>query len=136
MTFLVIDIFLAFSTLPCFTHDDSYFLLFGHYTPLDPLYTHPHAVFQVLHLALFSRNNKYYIRHLFLLSSSLHKQPSITAHLRSSMDTKTSTAYAHGPPSQFLDITTSIASFAADLDSWMSSNCLSLNPSKTQLIWL
>src|SRR6218665_967292 len=30
----------------------------------------------------------------------------------------------------------SIASLAADLDSWMSSNRLSLNPSKTQLIWL
>src|SRR6218665_598170 len=46
-------------------------------------------------------------------------------------------AHVHGPPpSQFLDITSSIASLAADLDSWMSSNCLSLNPSKTQLIWL
>src|SRR6218665_2444774 len=45
-------------------------------------------------------------------------------------------AYAHGPLSQFLDITSSIASLAADLDSWMSSNRLSLNPSKTQLIWL
>src|SRR6218665_1675652 len=44
-------------------------------------------------------------------------------------------AYVHGPP-QFLDITSSIASLAADLDSWMSSNRLSLNPSKTQLIWL
>src|SRR6218665_1554989 len=37
-------------------------------------------------------------------------------------------AYVHGPPSQFLDITSSIASIAADLDSWMSSNRLSLNP--------
>src|SRR6218665_2994674 len=45
-------------------------------------------------------------------------------------------AYVHGPPSQFLDITSSIASLAADLDSWMSCNRLSLNPSKTQLIWL
>src|SRR6218665_1095253 len=45
-------------------------------------------------------------------------------------------AYVHGPSSQFLDITSSIASLAADLDSWMSSNRLSLNPSKTQLIWL
>src|SRR6218665_1117729 len=44
--------------------------------------------------------------------------------------------YVHGPPSQFLDITSSIASLAADLDSWMSSNRVSLNPSKTQLIWL
>src|SRR6218665_1283103 len=45
-------------------------------------------------------------------------------------------AYVHGPPSQFLDFTSSITSLAADLDSWMSSNHLSLNPSKTQLIWL
>src|SRR6218665_325681 len=45
-------------------------------------------------------------------------------------------AYVHGPPFQFLDIISSIASLAADLDSWMSSNHLSLNPSKTQLIWL
>src|SRR6218665_3909662 len=45
-------------------------------------------------------------------------------------------AYVHGPPSQFLDITSSTASLAADLDSWMSSNRLSLNPSKTQLIWV
>ena len=35
-----------------------------------------------------------------------------------------------------LDITSSIASLVADLDSWMSSNRPSLNPSKTQLIWL
>src|SRR6218665_1765016 len=35
-----------------------------------------------------------------------------------------------------LHITSSIASLAADLDSWMSSNRQSLNPSKTQLIWL
>src|SRR6218665_99929 len=33
-------------------------------------------------------------------------------------------AYGHGPPSKFLDITSSIASLAADLDSWMSSNRL------------
>src|SRR6218665_1235054 len=45
-------------------------------------------------------------------------------------------AYVHGPPSQFLDITSPVASLAADLDSCMSSNRLSLNPSKTQLIWL
>ena len=43
--------------------------------------------------------------------------------------------YVHGPPTQFLDITSSISSLA-DLESWMSSNRLSLNPSKTQLIWL
>ena len=45
-------------------------------------------------------------------------------------------AYVHGTPSQFLDISSSIESLAADLDSWMSSDCLSLNPSKTQMIWL
>jgi len=36
----------------------------------------------------------------------------------------------------FLDITSFIASLAADLDSWMSSNRLSLHSSKTQMIWL
>src|SRR6218665_803426 len=81
MTFFSHRPFLPFFTLPCFTDDDSYFLLFAHYTPLDSLYTHPHAVFHVLHLALCSRN----IRYLFLLNSSLHKQPFITAHFRSSL---------------------------------------------------
>src|SRR6218665_1021421 len=33
--------------LPCFTDDDSYFLLFAHYTPRGPLCIHPHAVFHV-----------------------------------------------------------------------------------------
>src|SRR6218665_2509966 len=47
MTFFNHRPFLPFSTLPCFTDDDSYFLLFAHYTHLDPLYTHPHAVFHV-----------------------------------------------------------------------------------------
>src|SRR6218665_3302764 len=48
---------------------------------IHPLYrpTHPHF-FTFLHLALCSRNNEYYIRHLFLLNSSLHKPPFITAH--------------------------------------------------------
>src|SRR6218665_158232 len=32
-----------------------------------------------LHFALCSRNNKYSVNHLFLLHSSLHKQPFITA---------------------------------------------------------
>src|SRR6218665_255204 len=41
--------------------------------------------FTFLHLALCSRNNKYCIRHLFILNSSLHKQPFITAHFRSSL---------------------------------------------------
>src|SRR6218665_990352 len=56
--------------------------------------------------------------------------PTIDAH-----DADDVQAYVHGPPSQFLDITSSIASLAAGLDSWMSFNRLSLNPSKTQLIW-
>src|SRR6218665_3215825 len=53
--------------------------------PLTPsIYTHM-LFFTFLHLALCSRNNKYSMRHLFLLSSSLHKQPFITAHFRSSL---------------------------------------------------
>src|SRR6218665_2711539 len=97
MTFFSVnDLFLAFSTLPYFTDDDSYFLLFAHYTPLDPLplYTHPHAVFHVsIHLALCSGNSEYYIRHLFLLNSSLHKQPFITAHFLSSLQILCITAH-------------------------------------------
>src|SRR6218665_3619701 len=41
--------------------------------------------FTFLHLALCSRNSEYYIRHLFVHNSSLHKQPFITAHFRSSL---------------------------------------------------
>src|SRR6218665_1590984 len=52
---------------------------------IHPLYTHPHAVFTFLHLALCSRNSSYCIHHLFRLNSSLHKQPFITAHFRSSL---------------------------------------------------
>src|SRR6218665_3093003 len=54
----------------------------SHYTPL---YAHPHAVFAFPHLALCSRNSSYCIHHLFRLNSSLHKQPFITAHFRSSL---------------------------------------------------
>src|SRR6218665_1195970 len=72
-----------FFTLSYFTDDDSYFLLFAHYAP--PCITHPHAGFTFLHLALCSRSSKYCIHHLFLLDSSLHKQPFITAHFRSSL---------------------------------------------------
>ena len=58
--------------------------------PITPsIHTHM-LFFTFLHLALCSRNNKYSMRHLFLLSSSLHKQPFITAHFRSSLHTKTS----------------------------------------------
>src|SRR6218665_2146035 len=45
-------------------------------------------------------------------------------------------AYVHRTHYTVLDITSFIASLATYLDSWMSSNRLSLNPSKTQLIWL
>ena len=64
----------------------------------SPPSMHTHMLFfTFLHLALCSRNNKYCIRHLFLLNSSLHKQPFITAHFRSSLHTKTSPDknYAH-----------------------------------------
>src|SRR6218665_1045192 len=44
-----------------------------------------YCFFTFLHLALCSRNNKYFIRHLFILNSSLHKQPFITAHFLSSL---------------------------------------------------
>src|SRR6218665_3212313 len=70
------------SVFSYFTHDESY-SYFLH--TIHPLYTHPHAVFTFLHLALCSRNSSYCIHHLFLLNSSLHKQPFITAHFRSSL---------------------------------------------------
>src|SRR6218665_371107 len=66
------------------------------------------------------------------MSSAIDSKYSASGHLYAD-DVQ---AYVHRPPSQFLDITSSIASLAADLDSWMSSNRLSLNPSKTQRIWL
>src|SRR6218665_1731688 len=48
--------------------------------PLTPC-IHTHMLFfTFLHLALCSCNSEYYIRHLFLLNSSLHKHPFITAH--------------------------------------------------------
>ena len=57
-------------------------ILSGH--SLYPLYTHRHAVFQFLHLTFYSYNSNY-IRLLFLLTLSLHKQPFITAHFPSSL---------------------------------------------------
>ena len=45
---------------------------------LYPLYAHRHAVLPFLHLTFYSHNSKYYIRLLFLLTSSLHKQSFIT----------------------------------------------------------
>src|SRR6218665_2403552 len=56
--------------------------------PFTPFYVMPpHPVLHVstLKFALCSRNNKYSVNHLFLLNSSLHKQPFITAHFRSSL---------------------------------------------------
>src|SRR6218665_2501901 len=54
--------------------------------PLPPPSMHTHMLFYTfLCLALCSRNNKYSVNHLFLLNSSLHKQPFITAHFRSSL---------------------------------------------------
>ena len=45
-------------------------------------------------------------------------------------------AFVHGPSSHQLALSQSIESLSADLNCWMSSNRLSLNSSKTQLIWL
>src|SRR6218665_1216407 len=56
------------------------------FTPLHPpFYAYPHAVLHVSMPSSCSRNNKYSVNHLFLLNSSLHKQPFITAHFRSSL---------------------------------------------------
>src|SRR6218665_3431370 len=63
-----------------FTHDESYSYFLHTIHPLTSLYTHPHAVFTFMHLALCSRNSEYCIHHLFLLNSSLHKHSFITAH--------------------------------------------------------
>ena len=41
----------------------------------------------------------------------------------------------HGPPSAQLALTGRIDALSRDLHLWMSSNRLSLNPNKTQLIW-
>src|SRR6218665_3799928 len=44
-------------------------------------------------------------------------------------------AYVHGPPSSQLLLDSKIELLSNDLNSWMSSNRLSLNSAKTQLIW-
>jgi len=62
--------------------------------PLTPCRGTRMLFFTFLHLGLCSRNNKYYIRHSFLLNSSLHKQPFITAHFRSSLHILCITAHA------------------------------------------
>src|SRR6218665_3124740 len=43
--------------------------------------------------------------------------------------------YVHGPPSSQLLLASKIELLSNDLNSWMSSNRLSLNSAKTQLIW-
>src|SRR6218665_1504774 len=53
--------------------------------PLTPCIHNRMLFFTFLRLALCSRNSEYYIRSLFLFNSSLHKQPFITAHFRSSL---------------------------------------------------
>src|SRR6218665_2238412 len=44
-------------------------------------------------------------------------------------------AYVHGPPSSQLLLASKIELLSYDLNFWMSSNRLSLNSAKTQLIW-
>ena len=44
-------------------------------------------------------------------------------------------AYVHGPPSAQITLARRIEALSHDLHLWMSSNRLSLNSSKTQLIW-
>jgi len=44
-------------------------------------------------------------------------------------------AYVHGPPSSQLLLASKTEILSNDLNSWMSSNRLSLNSAKTQLIW-
>src|SRR6218665_3499797 len=44
-------------------------------------------------------------------------------------------AYVHGPPSSQLVLASKIELLSNELNSWMSSNRVSLNSAKTQLIW-
>src|SRR6218665_1830633 len=96
----------------------------------------------VTHALLGFLSNLASLRALFwALSSTSYSQLIFLVYLLDNSDSghlyaDDSQACVHRPPSQFLVLTSSIASLAADLDSWMSSNRLSLNPSKTQLIWL
>ena len=45
-------------------------------------------------------------------------------------------AFVHGPPSDQLALTGRIDALSRDLHLWMSSNRQSLNPNKTQFIWI
>src|SRR6218665_596091 len=44
-------------------------------------------------------------------------------------------AFVHGPPSDQLALTGRIDALSQDLHVWMSSNRLSLNPTKTKFFW-
>lgn len=61
---------------------------------------------------------------------SLPPRHSVTGHLYAN-DVQ---ALLHGPPAQQIIFTQSIEIFPQDLHLWMSSNHLSVNSSKTQLI--
>ena len=66
-----------------------------------------------------------------LLIPTLFSKYSATGHLFAD-DVQ---AYVHGPPSSQLLLASKIELLSNDLNSWMSSNRLSLNSAKTQLIW-
>src|SRR6218665_2623550 len=66
-----------------------------------------------------------------ILSFPLFSKYSATGHLFAD-DVQ---AYVHGPPSSQLLLASKIELLSNDLNSWMSSNRLSLNSAKTQLIW-
>src|SRR6218665_2759891 len=78
--------------------DDLFFFFFFFFSsPLPPFYAYPHALLHVSMPSLCSRNNKYSVNYLFLLNSSLHKQPFITAHFRSSLHILCITAHKNKP---------------------------------------
>src|SRR6218665_649011 len=88
MTFFKNSDDLFFSHLPFFTVFYPSKLLplriSQHYTPFSTS-IHTHMLFSTfLQLAFRSVNSECCIHHLFILKSSLHKQPFITAHFRSS----------------------------------------------------
>src|SRR6218665_1486356 len=85
MTFLIIALFYHFlpSRVLQMMTPISYCLHIIH--TLTPCIHTRMLFFTFLHLALCSHNSEYYICHLFILNSSLHKRPFITAHFRSSV---------------------------------------------------
>src|SRR6218665_2474973 len=90
-TFFLSKILMTFFLVIALFHDlhALFFIVIGLLNVVvtrTPFYAYPHMLFYTfLHFALCSRNNKYSVNHLFLLNSSLHKQPFITAHFRSSL---------------------------------------------------